>query len=424
MIAVAATPLAIQVSVPKSPAYEGEWVPLVLILTRPSDADGAVQVRAVTCDDPDVQLDLDLLDRETPLRPGETYRLTMPLRASRPKVLGLGHLTVHVRPHRLELDDHGAEHEEPVPLPPTALAIRPAIGRHITVKIEPLCAYDDGTKVLLTLKHNGSTTFRDLTVNLLPPDAIRGGKPTIRRAEFQSNQEEQLELVVTGNEIDVVMTAIVDGEHTEARRTFAIGEPPRVGEQRFHFLEPRQLSTDVTAMFELSGETSTPVDSPQGIFAIHGGNQYHLIIRPQHSGVTSIDVRDIPGLIHKRDRQQLRDGGWRFLIDVSFSELLRKPEVIYYDVESRGEHLTGEVPVCLKPPWSRHIQVAGALGIALTVQGVAAIARFMHNADFDLTSVASEFKFRDDYNLFFLFSIPGALGLLKVVDWMQYRWRQ
>ena len=62
--------------------------------------------------------------------------------------------------------------------------------------------------------------------------------------------------------------------------------------------------------------------------------------------------------------------------------------------------------------------------IALTVQGVAAIARFMHNANFDLTSVASEFKFREDYNLFFLFSIPGALGLLKVVDWLQYRWRQ
>jgi hypothetical protein len=177
-------------------------------------------------------------------------------------------------------------------------------------------------------------------------------------------------------------------------------------------------------MSELSGETTAAVDSTQGIYSIHGGNQYHLMIRPQHPGVTKIAVRDIPGVVHVRDSQQTRDGGWRFVIDVNFAELLRKAEVIYYDVESRGEHLTGEVPICLKPPRFRHWQVAGALGLALTVQGIAAIAKFLHTADFDVTGLASEFRLREDYNLFFLFSIPASLGLLKVVDWVQYRWRQ
>jgi hypothetical protein len=135
-------------------------------------------------------------------------------------------------------------------------------------------------------------------------------------------------------------------------------------------------------------------------------------------------VRDIPGVINVSDRQEGKDGSWRFLIDVTFVDLLRKPEVIYYDVKSHGEHLTGEVPICLKPPWLRHWQVAGALGVALTVHGIAAIARFLPSADFDVSSIISEFDLRQDYHVFFLFSIPASLLLIRAVDCVQYRWRQ
>ena len=55
---------------------------------------------------------------------------------------------------------------------------------------------------------------------------------------------------------------------------------------------------------------------------------------------------------------------------------------------------------------------------------VMAIPEALSNTAVDLASIGSEFRWGEDYNLFFLFSIPVSLALIKVVDWGQYRWRQ
>jgi hypothetical protein len=416
MTCVVTDPVTLQVALPRGPFYQGEWIAALVTVTRPSETEGGLQIRGVTCDDDDVQIDLDWLDREVVLGPGESYRLTMPLRVRRPKVLGLGHLLL-----RVQLPDEPAD--TPVRFPASAMEIRHAIGQEVDITLESLCTYGDAVKVLLTLKHIGPTMLEDLTVSLQPAEAIRGGKPILQRGTFQSGDVQEIELIVDQKEIDVTLTASVDGQRPEARKSFVVGPPPRQGEKPFRFLEPRRLSSDQVTIFEGGGDTPTPVECQNGVSVLHGGNRYFLNVHPQHDGVSKIRMRPIPNLLHVTHSEQLQDGVWRFSFELSYADLLRRPEVIYYDVESRGGNLTGEVPICVMPQWIKHWQVAGALGVALTVQGVAALGKFIRQADFDLTALPAEFSMSENFNVFFLASVPLALGLIKLTDWVQYKWQ-
>jgi hypothetical protein len=410
------TPVTLQTKIPPGPHYQGDWIPLLLTVTRPSEAKEGIQIRDVTSDDAEVQLDLDVLDREMLLNPGESYRLTMPIRVRRPKVFGLGHLMLRVQAPKETYDT-------PVRFPATAVEIRHAIGQDIAIDLEPLCAYDDAVKVLLTLHHTGPTLFRDLTVSLQPAEAIRCGKPIIQLPTFESGKKAEIELIIDQKELDVTLTATVDGQRPEARKTFIVGPPPRVGEQRFRFLEPRRLSTDHTVILHNTADGPKAVECPDGVSVLDGDGRYLLIVRPQHDAVSEIRMRTIPNLLHVTHSEKLKDGAWKFSFELSFGSLLRRPEIIYYDVESRGEHLTGEVPVCIKAPGLKHWQVAGALGVALTVQGIAGLARFLHHADYNLTALPTEFSLSENFNILFLASVPLSLALIKLADWVQYKWQ-
>jgi hypothetical protein len=416
MTPVATAPVILQASLPPGPFYEGQWIPLLLTVSRPTEPKGGVQIRGVTCDDDDVQLDLDWLDREMLLGPGEVYRLTIPMRVHRPKVLGLGHLLLRVQAP-------GEHTDTPVRFPASALEIRHAIGQEIAIDLESLCTYGDAVKVLLTLRHTGPTALQDLTVILQPTEAIRGGKPILQWQTFQSGAREEIELIVDQKEIDVTLTASVDGQRPEARKKLAVMPPPRQGDKPFRFLEPRRLSSDQVTVFEVSGDTSNPVECQGGVSVLHGDSRYFLVVRPQHAGVSRIHMRAIPNLLHVTHSEKLEDGAWRFSFEVSYAHLLRRPELIYYDVESGGEHLTGEVPICVMAPGLKHWQVAGALGVALTVQGIAALGRFLHHADFDLTALPAEFTLSENFNILFLASVPVSLVLIKLTDWLQYKWQ-
>jgi hypothetical protein len=413
---VLAEPINIEVTVPGGPAYAEEWVPVLLAIRRPDSWATAVRIRNVSSLDPGVQFDLDLLDRDLEVRPGETYRLTLPLRVALPRELALDTITVQVQEAKAK-DSHL------IPLPPKRLEFRPAIGNEIHITLDPICPYRIGTKVQLTLHHGGTTIFEDLTVNLVPEQAIRAGKRTLQRQMFKPGEDERVDLVIDQEEIEIALACTADGKHAEARRKLAVAALPAANSRRFRFLEPRRLSTDQIAVFQKTGDELRSMGTEQGIYPLWGGCQYQIVIRPLQAGVSHIRIRDIQGRVHVRNVEEDRqEGAWRFLVEViASSELFRKSETIYYDVESRGGDLTGEIPICLLPPRWTYWRVASALGVALTVQGVVAVGRFLLRADFDLTEAMADFNIREDFNLLFLMSIPVFWFVFKVADWLQDR---
>jgi hypothetical protein len=410
----------IRVSPPKGAGYAGEWIPLLLVVTRSSSSGTPVRLRHVTHNEKEIQVDMDLLDREVVIRPGENYRLTVPIRVSQPCVLPLATLGLQVQ----EIDSRESQAiglPEAVSFPEQLLEIRPAIGQEIDLQLEPICAYTEGTKVQVTLNHRGMTAFHDWTVNFMPEQAVVAGKGTLQRSRFQPGDRDQVELVVNGTELELVMTASVDGQRTDYRKVLSIKKPHMPDERRFRFLEPRRLSTDQITVCEK--ESARPVTMIQGHFAVHGGEQYEVLIRPQQGHVSHIKIRDIQGKVHVRNAEEDRNsGGWRFLIDVAASsELFCRPEVLYYDMQGQGDRWTGEIPLSLQPASWRHLRVAAALGVAITIQGVAAAAKFLHKADYDLAEALTDFHWKEDFHLLFLFSIPLIWALFKGYDWVQFR---
>jgi hypothetical protein len=409
-------PVVVEVSVPKTVGYAGEWFPLNLTVERPDSWSAPVRLANIASANKAVQIDCDLLDRNEELRPGERYQLSIRLKVSQPRLVALEELNIEVKGP----DGAGSEM---VPLPPRKVDFFPAIGSEIAVQANSICTYEAGTKMEIVLRHEGTTTFRRLTVTVQPEKAVRAGKPTVQRPVFGPGDEEKFELVVDQNEIDVHLSADVSEQRSAASKTLSVA-PPSQGRRHFRFLEPRRLSVDTITIYEKTAESQVTVESRQGVYPLRGGSQYEVIIRPQRTGVQKIRLRDVLGQVHLRDVEEDRKNGtWKQLIDVSMPDLFRKAEVLYYDVEVGGEHLTGEIAVCLEPAALRFWQVAGALGLALSAQGVFALARFLNKIDFDLSETIASFRLREDFNLLFLLSVPAFWGALKLGDWLVYRLR-
>jgi hypothetical protein len=393
--------------------YAGEWLPLKVLLRRPPSRETAARVKFVSCRTKDVQLDADLLQGDVEIRPGETYRLTIPICVPTPTVLDLGTITFQVA-------TPGAIDQQ-VPLTPRPLAIHPAIGKEVKTRLHSLCAYTEGTKAQLTLAHEGRTRFDDFTVTLGPDGALAAGKRVLKRAAFAPGDQEQFEVVIAGDHLDIDLSAQVAGLQTSARLRLPV---PRVAgrqERRFRFLEPRRLSLDQKSVSEEGGR---PVEPVHAAYPLHGDQRYRIVIRPQMADVQKVELHDIPGVVHVlRVESDSGQRAWTFLVDVSTKGRWSKPERLYYDVMTPHERLTGEIHVCLKPPRWSHATLAFTLGLALTVQGFGALARFLLKPDFSLEDALGHFHLASDYQILFLLFVPIALGGLALYDWLQYRFR-
>jgi hypothetical protein len=413
-------PFVMKLIGPWERAFADEWLPLTLVLERPETCTSSACVRHVSCGDPEVQLNLDLLDRNLDIRPGETYRLTVPIRVARAKTLELKSFSLQVQDAALP-----ASRGELVPLPDKQLAVRPSLDKQIRVRLEPLCRYAEGTKAQLTLEHHGSIPLREFRVSLGPEEGLASGKRAIRRPAFEPQQKEEVEVVVNRDELEVQLVAFVGGERLQSRQCLRVGQPPRHDERRFRFLEPRRLSIDQRTAYRVGDDNSrTPLEAKDGTVRLRGGQLYEIEIRPQQPGVKSIRLHDIPGKLHvRRTEPDLAKGCWKFRIEVSFAEVFRKPEILYYEVERPEESLTGEIPLCLIAPGARGWQVAIALGLTLTLQGFTALARALNRAEFDFLAAASEFHPGRNLNLLSLLSIPMIRVGLRCADWLQYRLR-
>lgn len=187
-------------------------------------------------------------------------------------------------------------------------------------------------------------------------------------------------------------------------------------------MEPRRLSDDDVEIRDI-GEEESSVPRDKTVFLIQSGGRYKLRVRPKYGVVSSIKMRTIPNLVHVTHSEPNSDGWWQFCFEVSHSSILRQPETILYDVESGDQRLAGEVPVCIVPPSLKYWKVAATFGVALTLQGAVALGVFLRESDFNPFSMLSEFRFGQNYNVLFLLSIPFAYVMLKVTDWLQYKWQ-
>jgi hypothetical protein len=165
-------PLLVRVAKPVTPGHAGCWLLLPLALTRPAGAIGPVRIVSIGSNDPSVQLDLDLLQQDVAVRPGETYRFTLPILVHHARELELSALFVEV-----------ADPPELVPFPSQLVSIGPSLAREIALRVEALCAYEAGTKVELSWQHGGSTPFDDFAISLGPEGAIVAGKIALRRPD-------------------------------------------------------------------------------------------------------------------------------------------------------------------------------------------------------------------------------------------------
>jgi hypothetical protein len=226
--------------------------------------------------------------------------------------------------------------------------------------------------------------------------------------------------VVAADLLEIEVAAEVNGRRAAVRLSRPI--PRIVGrlERRFRFLEPRRLSLDQRAVYEEGSQR--PVEPVRAAYPLHGGQRYEVVIIPQLPDVTEVKLRDIPGTIHvlKVEEEPARRA-WTFLVDVSTKGRFSKPERLFYDVIAKGERLTGEVHLQLMPPRRSHLALAATLGVAITAQGIGALARFLLKPEFSLEDALGHFHIASDYQILFLFSIPAAWGILALYDRLQYR---
>jgi hypothetical protein len=403
--------LAIQVAAAPREAFAGQWVPLTLLLKRSEASGSSALIRDLGCRDKDVQLDVDLLQRDVELRPGETYRITIPIRVAHPKVVDLSTIL-------LQLDNGTCA------LPSIPLRIRSTVLQEVAVRLEAVCAYGDETKVRLTFEHRGATALRQFRVALHPEEAVRAGKRVVRRDSFRPGDLEEVEAVVAARELDIAIAAVVDGQDTGTRLTRTVQRPPELPEQRFRFIEPRRLSSDQKHVRNKSGTSDELVRPVNAAYPLSGDQSYQIEIRPQNPGVKHITLHSVPGVAIVRTSDADPDKrSWKFLVDLSFDQLFSRPERLFYDVDSADGPLKGELYLRLRPPWSKHLHVAGALGGLLTLQGLLALGSFVLRLLSAPEDTLAGFSIWKDYSIFFVGSIPLLWGALVLVDRVQYRLR-
>ena len=417
--APATTPgMAIKLSAPWERVCAGEWLPLVVDMQRNSDGTAFLQLESVTSEDPNIQLNTDLIQPRLEIRPGESYRCTIPLCVVHPQQINLASLVFTFSGSN---SDAAAPRILKFKTASKLMAVKPAISQEIETTLKPICRYEEGIKVVVTFVHRGSTHFSDWSLSLGPNAAIKAGKPALQRPTFLPGDREQIELVVIGGKLEAVLSATIDGQRGEYRQDLIISAPPSPDGKRFRFLEPTRLAQDSVRIFRLSGEDKMYAEKRQEAFLLCGGERYLVEIEPRHPGVQEVKLN---GLGHQIQvlKSERKGELWTFTIDVTAANIFRTSERLYYEVNADSTKLTGEIPICLNPDWMRHWRLALTACALISFQGLAGIARWIANSDYSLASALSEF--RPSQHLLLLgmtFSTPFLWGLIKVADWLQYR---
>jgi hypothetical protein len=389
--------------------------PITVVLTRPPAEKTSVSVRQIASKTCDALLTTDSFFGELELGPGEALRVELKLRAQRPGKLSLQDLEVQVD-------------QELYPLGQGTITVRPSLRKEVDVSFEPICTYEQGTKVLVNVAHLGRTTFSNVCFSMAPAAAVRLGKTNIRRPALVPGQQEQFEVVAAPGKLDLEITGDVDGHVARSAWSATVPlEAPRPPERRFRFLEPRGFSRDAVNVFALKDDDeATEVASDQGTYPVCGRERYRVVIRPDAGRhVTKVRLRELPEQVHvNNSATKALPGRWEFEIFIAANTAFTRRARLFYDMESPAGPLTGELHLALLPPSLLHLKFAATLGAAVTLQSVTVLLRtLLGNGPDWLTELARFSPFSGGAYFWMLVSIPLAWGGLRLADRLQLRWK-
>jgi hypothetical protein len=406
-------PLSIELDCEGTEAFAGTWFPITVRLKCPASQPHCCRIRNIDCTDKEIQLDSDLLQRDVELRRGESYRFTIYLNVPHVGVIKLSSIYVEV----------AGEVSDIFHFPDQELQIRPALGRDISIKEEPICSYGNVTKLQLTFHHQGGAPYENLRISFGPESAVHAGKQQIHREVFRPNDEEVV-MVATSEDLELTLTATTnDRASLRFQKKIPFRTIERKNGELFRFLELDKLSSD-QILIRNKNRKGEPIALKRSAYPLVGGGNYQVVIRPQQAGVIDIQLKDVPGSIYVRAGAfDPEESVWKFDIDVAFSELLTKSERLIYRVTSKDGPLTGEIYVSLAPPGMNRWKFAIAVGIAATAQGVAALARALLNPEMNLEEVISGMKNNGNYSPLLVLSIPLVWVATMLYDRLQYRLR-
>ena len=322
--------LAISVQGPWDQAFAEEPFLLTVEVRRLPEHRSSVSLHSVQSNDPDISLDTTLFQPRITVRPEETYRFVLPLTVSRPKTIRLAAISL----------SYQVESNAPLFAASVAfgaadggeVVFQPSLRREIDIDLQSVCEYPHGTKVVLKLAHRRSTSFQDFQMNLEPRESLFAGKSMLRIPELKPNQSESLELIVRGSELQVTLTAGVDGNRSLDRRTLRIDPPLAIEQKRFRFLEPRTLShSQATIVQAVDSGRDQAVPERDGVFVVSSGLDYRIVVKPNillPNEVEEVTLESFETIFRLRKVEQ-RDGAWHFSISVHYDPLMRLPERIY-----------------------------------------------------------------------------------------------
>jgi len=376
-----------------------KMIPLRLVLSNRSDSGQTVRLDRIEVASPLadlVEVNQDLFDRSTPIRPGETVALYLPLNPVKTGQADLALLTLWLRV---------GEGAAPVAvrLPSRPLAVTSNLEAEIECELVPRVRYSDtGTRCRLSLWPKGSADWHDLTLAFTTP--LVSGPQVVRRLTFRGDDRIDLEIVTSDPTLTLTLEATNAHGRSRAVRRFDVPAPEAAQRQRFVFLQPRALTSPKIELHQqLDSQPSRLIRANrQGAYHLDGRAKYELVIHPGIGG-QRVRVSEIPQALAVR-QQSKEDGAWRFLLETTGHRQFRHRETLYFTIE--GDHPTeGQIPLVITPVWSSRALTAGAIGGALMIQGVLALGALLYRGA-PAEEYLAGFTFGGDMNWWRLLSAP------------------
>lgn len=395
-------------------ATQDEWYPIRITLASAPSHPHPIRVEDVRVRDNNLILDAKAVQRGAEIAPGEQYVLTVRVKPTLIQAFELSAVGVLT-------SDAPAE---PKWLHGGAIDVRPSLDAQVYLEVEPLVAYDDvGTRVQVTLHHDGRTVFDDFELEVLDPEAtLAAGKERFFRLHLAPGAEESFELVVRRPILRVAMRARTGGTPVQSQpHTYEIAPAERERRQGYSFLDETRLRVDRVQIVPKGTRMEVPRRGGRPV--IRAAEEYTVRIRPRDGDAAQVTLYDVPNVLHVRPGGGRRESGeWEFKIELARSDRLDSyDEDMAYRVElDDGSAHHSDISLMIRPRRGRHARLAFAVGLAFTAQGLWTLGRYVFGQLPPLDEVGAAGWLGNVLDLAGLLSIPTLWVLFRITDELYY----